>query len=141
MGKTRTASPDTGCADAGPPGSFYKVSAVDVNGNQSVFALVGPDATTDALSPGTAAFALERVRPNPVSASRLVISFSLPTGAPARLEVFDVRGRRVAAQEVGSHGAGRQSVPLSAAQLAPGVYLVKLSQGASSMTQRMTVLE
>jgi hypothetical protein len=133
--------PDTGYADAGPPGSFYKVSALDVNGNQSAFALVGPDATTDVAPDGTTAFALERVRPNPAIASRLVISFSLPTAAPARLEVFDVRGRRVAGQEVGGRGAGRQAVPLWSAQLTPGVYLVRLSQGASSMTQRMTVVD
>jgi len=132
--------PDTGYADAGAPGSFYKVSAVDVNGNQSTFALVGPDATTDVVPDGLAAFALERVRPNPAPASRLMVSFSLPVSAPARLEMFDVRGRRVAVQEVGGQ-AGRNSVRLTSVRLAAGMYMLKLTQGSDSRTQRVTVVD
>jgi len=132
--------PDTGFADAGPPGSYYKVTAIDVNGNQGAFALVGPDATIDVPPAGAPAFALERVRPNPAPAMRLVVSFTLPTEAPARLEVFDVRGARVGVQDVGSLGAGRHTVPLPSPRLAPGIYLVRLSQGVASMTQRITVV-
>src|SRR5262249_13024824 len=36
----------TSYADVGLPGSYYKLSAVDVNGNESGFALVTPDQTT-----------------------------------------------------------------------------------------------
>jgi len=139
-GNLMASPPDTGYADAGAPGSFYKVSAVDVNGNQSAFALVGPDATTDVVPDGLAAFALERVRPNPAPASRLVISFSLPVSAPARLEMFDVRGRRVAVQEVGGQ-AGRNSVRLSTVRLAPGIYMLRLTQGSDARTQRVTVVD
>ena len=39
---------DTGYADVGPSGGYYKLSAVDFNGNESAFALVGPGQTLDA---------------------------------------------------------------------------------------------
>src|SRR5262249_40646440 len=40
--------PDTGYADVGPSGRYYKLSAVDVHGNESAHSLLTPSATTDA---------------------------------------------------------------------------------------------
>src|SRR5262249_38651329 len=51
-GNRIAATPDTGYADPGPAGSWYKLSAVDRNGNESVFAVVGPAQTT-AVTPET----------------------------------------------------------------------------------------
>src|SRR4029079_6246288 len=57
------ASPTSpGHADVGPAGSFYKVSAEDVNGNESSFALVTPDQTTAVGEGRPVAFALDGVR-------------------------------------------------------------------------------
>jgi len=93
--------------------------------------------------PGEAsfAFALEGVRPNPTRGGALKVRFSLPTDAPARLELLDVSGRRVVEREVGSLGAGQHTLDLGAGQhLAPGLYLVRLTQGANTRTTRVAVL-
>ncbi|HTM58436.1 MAG TPA: 6-bladed beta-propeller [Candidatus Udaeobacter sp.] len=135
-------SPDTGYADPGPPGSWYKLSAVDVNGNESVFAVVGPNQTLD--TPAVEArveFALDGVRPNPSFGDRFTIEFALPSSEPATLEVIDVAGRRVAGRTVGSLGPGRHTIDLARGQrLAAGVYLVRLSQGAERRIVRAIVL-
>jgi hypothetical protein len=91
--------PDTGFVAAGPAGSYYKLSAVDVNGNESGFAVVTPSTTTDVVANGAVALALDGTRPNPAVGSRFDVAFALPTGEPAQLELLDVSGRRVVSQE------------------------------------------
>ena len=88
------------------------------------------------------AFALDPLRPNPTRSGALIVQFTLPTAAPARLELLDVAGRRLAAHEVGSLGAGQHTLDLGAGQhLAPGLYLVRLTQGANTRTTRVAVLK
>lgn len=58
-----------------------------------------------------------------------------PGTAPARLDAFDLLGRRVASVEV----RGEETVALDVRTWAPGVYVVRLSQGAASTTQRVVV--
>jgi hypothetical protein len=54
----------------------------------------------------------------------------------------DVTGRRVAEREVGVLGAGRHSVSLAAERrLAPGLYLVRLTQGVNMQVKRVVVLK
>jgi hypothetical protein len=134
--------PDTGHVDVGAAGSYYKLSAVDVNGNESGYALVTPGGTVDVADGAPLAFSLEGVRPNPTRGSRLSVSFVLPISAPARLELLDVGGRRVAGQEVGALGAGRHSVELSAGRrLPPGLYLARLTQGDDVRVGRVAVID
>jgi hypothetical protein len=133
---------DTGFVDVGPAGSFYKLSALDVNGNESGYALVTPDATLNVGDGVALTLALEGVRPNPSRGSRLAVSFTLPVLASARLELLDVAGRRVTAQEVGTLGAGRHSSDLAVGRrLAPGLYLVRLTQNGASRVTRVAVVE
>jgi predicted lipoprotein with Yx(FWY)xxD motif len=90
--------------------------------------------------PGEASltFALDPVRPNPSRGGALTVRFSLPTAAPARLELLDVAGRRIASREVDS---GQHTLDLGAGQhLAPGLYLVRLTQGANTRVTRVAVL-
>ena len=127
--------------DVGSPGSCYKLSAVDVNGNESDYALVTPSGTTAVENQGRLAFALEGVRPNPASGDRLTVSFALLAAAPARLELWDVSGRRVMPREVDSLGAGRHVVDLEAGHsLAPGRHLLRLSQGTDQQSARVAVI-
>jgi hypothetical protein len=77
--------------------------------------------------------------PNP-SGAALTIAFALPSGDPAKLEVVDLAGRRVAAREVGSLGAGSHVVNVSSTPLAPGLYLIRLTQGARTRSARAVVL-
>jgi len=133
---------DTGYADVGPAGSYYKLSALDVNSNESGYALLTPGGTLDVPGGPPPAFALEAVRPNPSRGDRLSVAFALPTAAPARVELVDVSGRRVAEREVGSLGAGRHVVDLAERRhVPPGLYLVRLTQGANARAERVVVLE
>jgi hypothetical protein len=86
--------------------------------------------------------ALGSVRPNPASARSLVAEFTLANDMPARLELLDVMGRVAASREVGSLGPGRHSLALSdGLHLAPGVYLLRLSQGSVVRVTRAALLE
>jgi thiosulfate/3-mercaptopyruvate sulfurtransferase len=58
----------------------------------------------------------------------MMVSLVLPSAAPARLELIDVRGRAVAAREVG--GAGPHVVNLGEGlRLPAGIYMIRLVQG------------
>jgi hypothetical protein len=132
--------PDTGYADAGVPGSYYKLSAVDVHGNESGYSLLSPAMTTD-VGAIPVSFALSRV-PNPVMGGRLTVRFSLPNDAWASMELIDVRGRVLARREVGMLGEGYHSIALGEGQsLSSGIYFVRLTQGGKIARQRVTVLE
>ncbi len=85
--------------------------------------------------------ALAGYRSNPARENRDV-AFTLVDASPARLELFDVIGRRIASREVGTLGAGSHVVTLGEGQtLRPGVYLVRLSQGAKSVMARAIVIQ
>ncbi len=85
-------------------------------------------------------FALRGAVPNPVRGD-FVVAFRLPDAAPARLEVFDVAGRRVAGGEVGPMGAGPHTLRLGArGAFETGVYLVRLSRGDERRVTRAVVL-
>jgi hypothetical protein len=71
----------------------------------------------------------------------LGVAFSLPDDSPARLDLFDVGGRRIASRDVGTLGAGSHIVTLGdGRRFAPGVYLLRLSQGTRSLTARGVVV-
>jgi hypothetical protein len=131
---------DTGYVDPTANGSYYKISAVDLNGNESLYALAGPGITVG-VPPTPLAFALENVRPNPATGRDLTVRFTLPVSAPARLELIDVAGRSVVAREVGAMGAGVHAVNLAdGLQVGAGLYFVRLTQGAGLKTERVTVI-
>jgi len=84
-------------------------------------------------------FGLGAVRPNPSPSGELTVEFTLPTAEAARLEVLDIRGRRVTEERLAT--AGRHSVTVGRGRrLTPGVYVVRLSQGANLQTTRATVV-
>ena len=86
-------------------------------------------------------FALEGAHPNPSTGENLLVQFALPRSAPARLDLVDIAGRLVATREVGTLGAGRHALNLAGgSRIAPGVYVVRLSQGAGVRTARAVVL-
>jgi len=87
------------------------------------------------------AFALEPVRPNPSRGGALNVRFTLASAAAASLELLDIAGRRIAAHEVGSLGAGRHTLDLGQGQhLAPGLYLVCLRQDTNTRVARVAML-
>jgi len=125
----------------GAAGSYYKLSALDVNGNESGYALVTPATTLAVDGEPALALALECVTPNPSRGQRLAVTFTLPVAGPARLEMLDVGGRLIAAREVGMLGPGRHTVdPGIGRKLRPGLYLVRLTQGGESHVIRAAVV-
>jgi hypothetical protein len=95
--------------------------------------------------PGTAAppgLELAGAQPNPSRDRRLHVQFALPTADPARLELFDVSGRRLAAREVGAMGPGRHALDMGErVRLDPGLYLLRLTQAGVSRTARAVVMQ
>ena len=80
------------------------------------------------------------VTPNP-SRHHLNVTFSLPTASPAKLELIDVTGRRVRAQDVGSLGAGTHHVDLGQdPPCPPASYLIRLTQGTNIRTAKAAVI-
>lgn len=78
----------------------------------------------------------------PVHGGALVVDISLPGVGPARLEMLDVMGRRIASRDLGSLGAGRHAIDLGTERrFAPGVYLLRLTQAGESKVARVTVLD
>jgi hypothetical protein len=129
-------------SDVGPAGSYYKVSAVDVNGNESGFALITPMQTTDAGDPVPAVLSLAGAQPNPARGPGLRVTFTLPSPAPARLQLIDVTGRRLLARDVGEVGVGRHSLDLAPGRrLEPGLYWLRLEQGGREVRARVAVVE
>ena len=82
---------------------------------------------------------LDPPRPNPGGRDVSVV-FTLPSAAPATLEMIDVAGRRVMSREVGSLGAGAHSLRLGEFGAAPGVYLVRLSQRDRVLTAHAVIV-
>jgi len=117
-------------------GGFYDNNGV---GAAWVFVNASPTSVNDE---GSLVFALERVRPNPTNGSSLNVAFALPSGASARLELMDISGRRVLSREVGSMGVGRHSVNLAGGRkISPGLYWIRLTQGANQRVARVAVIE
>jgi hypothetical protein len=134
--------PDTGYIDPGPAGRYYKLSAVDVHGNESSYALIGPEGTLAADEGATPRLALGVVRPNPTPGDRLNAEFTLARTGAARLELLDVAGRRAVDREVGSLGVGRHRIDLlRGARLTPGLYLLRLTQGEETRVRRVVAVE
>ena len=87
-----------------------------------------------------AVFALAGAQPNPALARELAVAFTLAGGAPARLEVLDLAGRREYARALTGLSAGRHVMPLAEARLAPGLHWLKLSEGAHTAHARVVVM-
>ncbi len=86
-------------------------------------------------APGVATF---DVAPNPARGACRV-RFALAAGSHARLDVCDIAGRRVLSRECIA-GSAETAAALPTASLAPGVYLVRLTQGRTVLTRRVALL-
>ena len=117
---------------------FYKLSALDIHGNESPWAAVLPDS---ALAPIGGAVWLGPVTPNPVRGEAL-IRYRLPHEGRVSLSLFDHQGRRVTtlvhgeldageyvARWNGRDGAGRE--------VSNGLYFVRLEAVGRTLTGRL----
>jgi hypothetical protein len=90
------------------------------------------------VEPGASGFGIGRAA-NPQRGASLRVECVLAGDAAASLDLFDVTGRRVATHALS--GAGSHAVDLRAsAPLAPGVYLVRLTQQTRVDTRRVALV-
>ncbi len=84
---------------------------------------------------------LNHVRPNP-AASMATISFSLMEGCTenVRLELFDLRGRKIVTLLNDKLFSGEHEVSLDTSNLSSGIYLYSLAAGDYIETKRMIVI-
>jgi hypothetical protein len=91
--------------------------------------------------PVRASFAINHVFPSP-SPTGFSVDFSLPSKAPATLELIDLSGRRVLAREVGAMGAGAHTLSLedAAGKLPAGIYALRLTQGPKVASAKVSLI-
>jgi hypothetical protein len=82
---------------------------------------------------------LRSVYPNPTT-RRATVEVAVPTDADdARLELFDLLGRKVRTLTAGIE-SGRQSQTVEVSDLSPGVYFLRLRAAGTITTQKLTVV-
>jgi hypothetical protein len=92
-----------------------------------------------------AAFALWQNRPNPFT-GRTTIRYALPVAARVKLEVFNVKGDRVATLVDEDKGPGAYSVGFGpgarggSARLPSGIYFYRFRAGSYTATHRMVMM-
>ncbi len=118
------------------PGEFHVWTDVDVPSPEPD--IVGVGAEDGAPADGPLAFGLGAAFPNPATGST-TIPFALDRPGPARLDVFDVLGRRVATLLDGPMGAGPHRAGFETGGLPSGVYVVRLTAGERVAARRLTV--
>lgn len=138
-----TTTTDTGWAWNG--GYYYKVSALDIHGNESGYALLEPDQVTGAGgTPVPAATYLAQNYPNPFRRSTS-ITFGLAEEADVSLRVYDVQGRLVRVLADGRRDArvyevewdGRDN---AGERVASGVYFCYLKAGSRTHIRKALLL-
>jgi hypothetical protein len=139
--RLQSASPAAGAAvfvlgvDDCPTATTPDIGTGEHCGSSGVTAVDSPPA----LEAGTG-LALAGARPNPARGD-LVVAFTLPDAGGGRLEVVDVAGRRVLARSLAGFAAGNHLLRLDTGErLAPGIYLLRLSQGGRAVTSRVCVI-
>lgn len=103
-----------------------------------------PDVTA-APTPASAGLRLPPARPNPFN-PLTSLSFELPRAASVNLAVYDLTGRRVRAivagdhLEAGAHQRRWDGRDATGKAVAAGVYLVRLDDGETTRTRRVTLV-
>lgn len=138
-----SAQGSTGFVDAAGGPYVYRLSAVDVHGNESPFATLIPAGALDADRHAPSTVALSAPSPNPVRGEG-VLRFALPRASHVSLALFDPNGREVLSLVRGERDAGEHAVRWSARDadgraLPAGVYFARLVAGGRSLVRRVIV--
>jgi hypothetical protein len=99
-----------------------------------------PSAPVDAVT----AFAFAPARPNPTT-GRTVFEFATPIDCHARLDVFDLLGRRVAVPLDGTVSAGRRAIEWNGLgdggdRVRAGLYVCRLQAGAFTAERKLLIV-
>jgi len=85
-------------------------------------------------------FSLSNSYPNPFNAST-TIEYQMPFDSKVKLEIFNLRGQKVATLVDGNIPAGNHQVSWDASQYSSGIYFYRLVVGEKTFAQRMTLLK
>jgi hypothetical protein len=84
--------------------------------------------------------AIERTLPNPAR-SRFSVDLAIPGDEPVQIEIFNVAGRRVGTREFVTLKPGRQRITLGRTmRLAPGLYIIRATQGSQTASAKVAVI-
>lgn len=113
----------------------YRLQAFDPKGNASE------------VVEGSYSFSEVNVSPNPIRIKQLAMLNWLAgeeVSGELKLEIFNVKGQRLIAKELGQLSFGQGFYPLFSnpqfSGLAAGIYILRFSMGAKTFTQRFTIL-
>jgi hypothetical protein len=112
----------------------YRLRQVDTDGTAHLSKIVTIDRTLETAE-------LLGTYPNPAR-TQATVRLAIPeaAAADARLQLYDVLGRRVRSVDLGQK-PGRQVWTLDVGGLASGVYFLRLRAGDATKTQRLTVVK
>ncbi len=127
-------------------GYYYKVSALDVHGNESGFALLAPDAITGIDTPNSpAASYLAQNYPNPFNPTTR-IAFGLSEPAHVSLRIYDAAGRLVRALVESDRPAGNftelwNGRDSNGRSVASGNYFCRLETAGGRLTRQLSLVK
>jgi len=127
---------------------YYKITAVDINQNESEFSetvsILFTDNGDNLSEP--ISFSLSQNFPNPFNPST-VIKYSIPqnteyNSAPqTTLKIYDILGREVATLVNNQQKSGNYEVNFNAKDLSSGIYYYRLKSGSFSESKKMILLK
>jgi hypothetical protein len=127
-------------------GYYYKVSAIDIHGNESGFALLTPDdiAGTDTPKAPDVSY-LSQNYPNPFNPMTR-IGFGLSASGPLSLRIYDATGRLIRVLLDGRRAAGIYTEVWDGRDeggqsVSSGVYFYRLDAGSFRQTRKMIILQ
>jgi hypothetical protein len=138
--------PNPGYSDVAPTGSWYKLSAYDIHGNESGYAVLGPSGILAVDGPGLPTeLALDVTSAIP-SRGPVGLRLALPGSETVRLEIYDASGRRVRELAAGVYGAGFHDLPWDTRDdaghaLASGLYFARLDTPGRTLTRRIALVK
>ena len=140
-GNLRSTTTDTTFTDAYFANYWYKVTALDIHGNESDGLSVQPEATLGVPGARVTAAFLAEPWPNP-STGRSTLRFGLAHDSAAHLAVYDQQGRRVRTLDGGALSAGEHVISWDGRDeaghdAAPGLYFVRASLEGQDFTRRL----
>lgn len=143
-GNLVAALPDTGYADTPGAPCWYKLTAVDLHGNESPAATLLP-AGTLGVDGGAAPAALSFAPPSPIPAGvRTTLRYALPRSGPVRLAVYDPAGRLVrelanGAREPGEYADSWDLRDAGGRAVGAGLYFAKLEAPGRTLVRKVAV--
>lgn len=134
---------DTGHTDAAGAPYVYKLTAVDIHGNESPVAMATPTGTTAVEGTAPPALSFTLASPNPAHGGA-ALRFSLPTAARIRVAVYDAAGREVRSLLSGECAAGSRTISWDGADAAgraapSGLYFARLQTGGRALVSRFVL--